>query len=110
MNSKTTRILTLLWLTLALASLPALRAQPETPPATPAPTEQATPPAKAIDADKPAPAAEAPAAAAPPAADETKPAAGDAKQVEEKSAEPGKTRARRKEVQANPRPQCIGGP
>ena len=93
MKSKTTRILTLLWLTLVLASRPALRAQPETPPATPAPTEQAAPPAKAIDADKPVPAAETPAAAVVPAADETKatvapaPAAGDVNKLETKTGE-----------------------
>lgn len=69
MKSKRPPIFSVLWFTLALAILPALRAQPATPaPADPA----ATAPAKAPDADKPAPAAEAPAAAVTPAADETK--------------------------------------
>ncbi|MDI1318745.1 MAG: RDD family protein [bacterium] len=95
MKFKLTPILSVLWLALALASLPALRAQQVTPPATPAPatTEQAATAAKTSEADKPAPATEAPAAAATPAAEETKPpvaAADDAKKVEEKSAEPEK--------------------
>ena len=74
MKSKTTSILSVLWLTLALASLPALRAQ-ESPPA-------------AV-----APAAETPAAAVVPAADETKatvapaPAAGDVNKLETKTGE-----------------------
>ena len=62
MNPKSTRAFFALWLALALAILPALRAD-ETPPATPAPAEQPAPADnKSVDKEKSAPPAASPAA------------------------------------------------
>ena len=68
MKSKPLSSLFALWLALALALLPALRAQQETPPAPPAPAEPAAPADKSVSNEQPAP-PETPPAADKPAAD-----------------------------------------
>jgi uncharacterized RDD family membrane protein YckC len=110
MKSKSSPFLLAIWLALTLAILPALRAQQETPPATPAPADQAAATEKAVAPAQPAP-PPAPVEAVKPAAEESKtpvvlaPAADDKKTEEVKAGD--KADEPEKSVQGDKKPKRM---